>query len=63
MGCLETSSGCSSTAGLVAAGDLVQITVMYNWSSTSPGPVFTVLNATFGLRAYITAQFALVVQS
>jgi len=63
VGCLETSSGCSSTAGLVAAGDLVQITVMYNWSSTSPGPVFTVLNATFGLRAYITAQFALVVQS
>jgi hypothetical protein len=63
-GCLETSSGCSaSPATAIAVGDLVQITVMYNWSSTSPGPVFTVLNATFGLRAYITAQFALVVQS
>ena len=36
---------------------------MYDWSQTSPGPVFTALNSIFGLRVNITAQYALVVQS
>ena len=61
-GCLETSSGCGSPT-LITAGDLVQVTVMYDWSQTSPGPVFTALNSIFGLRVNITAQYALVVQS
>jgi len=60
-GCFDTSSGCT-TANLVV-GDLVQVTVMYNWSGTNPGPVFDVLNSTFHLQADITAQYALVVES
>ena len=40
---------------------VAQVTVMYAWSSTNPGPVFDVLNSTFGLRVDITAQFSLVV--
>jgi Flp pilus assembly protein TadG len=60
-GCFDTSSGCTTTYPVV--GDLAQVTVMYNWSGTNPGPVFDVLNSTFHLQADITAQYALVVES
>ena len=62
VGCLDTSSGCTTNySGLV--GKVVEITVMYAWSSTNPGPVFDVLNSTFGLKVDITAQFSLVVEN
>jgi hypothetical protein len=60
-GCFDTSSGCTTTYPVV--GDLVQVTVMYDWSGTNPGPVFDVLNSTFKLQADITTQYALVVES
>jgi hypothetical protein len=60
-GCFDTSSGCTSTYPVV--GDLVQVTVMYNWSGTNPGPVFDVLNSTFKIQADITAQYAMVVEA
>ena len=63
-GCLENGSGCLATSSYPnLVGDLVQVTVMYDWSGTNPGPVFDVLNSAFKLRANITAQYALVVES
>jgi hypothetical protein len=44
-------------------GTVVEITVMYAWSSTNPGPVFDVLNSAFGLKVDITAQYSLVVEN
>ena len=60
-GCFDTSGGCTTTYPVV--GDLVQVTVIYNWSGTNPGPVFDVLDFHFHLQADITAQYALVVES
>ncbi|HYA01128.1 MAG TPA: TadE/TadG family type IV pilus assembly protein [Candidatus Binatia bacterium] len=37
-----------------AAGQLVQVTVMYKWSQVAPGPSFVILNSVFGLS--VTAQ-------
>jgi Flp pilus assembly protein TadG len=63
-GCLENSSGCLATSSYPnLVGDVVQVTVMYDWSQTSPGPIFDVLNSAFKLHANITAQYALVVES
>jgi Flp pilus assembly protein TadG len=60
-GCFDTSSGCTTT--YPAVGDMVQVTVIYDWSATNPGPVFDVLNSTFHLQADIVAQYALVVEA
>ncbi len=60
-GCF-TAAGGSCTSTLPVAGDVVQVTVMYDWSAVSPGPAFTVLNSLFGLRVVITSQYAMVIQ-
>jgi Flp pilus assembly protein TadG len=63
--CFDTGSTCLAppAAPSSLAGDVVQVTVLYAWSSTNPGPVFDVLNSTFGLKVDITAQYALVVEA
>ncbi|MGD0833880.1 MAG: TadE family protein [Candidatus Dormibacteria bacterium] len=54
------TAGCTTT-GYPAVGTLVQVTVIYNFTKTAPGPAFDVMNAAFGLNAQITAQYTLVV--
>lgn len=60
--CFKSSAG-SCTTTYPASGDVVQISLIYAWASTNPGPVFTVLNSTFGLQANIVGQYALVIEA
>ncbi|MGA8015300.1 MAG: TadE/TadG family type IV pilus assembly protein [Candidatus Dormiibacterota bacterium] len=67
-GCFEyVSAGaasCTSTSSQYpVAGDLVRVTVIYGWSQSSPGPVFTVLNSTFHINANIASTYSFVVSS
>jgi Flp pilus assembly protein TadG len=55
-GAWEGTSGCSA-----AAGELVQITVAYDWSQQAPGPTFAVLNSLFGIRVQASASYSFVV--
>jgi Flp pilus assembly protein TadG len=57
-GAWEATSGCSA-----AAGEVVQVTVAYAWSQTSPGPIFSVLNSTFGINVNVFATYSFVVMT
>lgn len=61
-GCYVTSSGIC-TASYPAAGDLVQVTLVYNYTAQNPGPMFTILNSVFGLQADMVGQYSMVVTS
>jgi hypothetical protein len=55
-GAWEATRGCSA-----AAGQVVQVTVAYNWSQSNPGPVFSVLNSLFGIHVVASATYSFVV--
>jgi Flp pilus assembly protein TadG len=55
-GQFQSSGGCTA-----AAGELVQVTVAYAWSQSSPGPVFTVLNSSFGISLSVISTYSFVV--
>ena len=59
----DTTCPAVSSESYPGMGTVVEITVMYAWSSTNPGPVFDVLNSAFGLKVDITAQYSLVVEN
>jgi Flp pilus assembly protein TadG len=54
----EIGNGGTCTAG---TGELVQVTVSYAWSQSSPGPEFSILNSVFGIGLNASATYAFVV--
>ncbi len=65
VGCFELASSASSSSCTATpsppVGSMVQITVLYNFTATAPGPAFDVMNSVFGLQADVVAQYAMVV--
>jgi hypothetical protein len=66
--CEWWSSDANSDAGLaepisscVFDGEVVQVTVAYDWSQASPGPVFSVLNSVFGIKVVASATYSFAV--
>ena len=57
----EAISGQSATL-CSAPGQLVQVTILYDFTAVAPGPTFDLMGAALGLHAQITAQYALVVE-
>lgn len=56
------AQGWQPTDGCVAApGELVQVTVAYAWSKSSPGPLFTVMNSVLGMNVNVVSTYSLVV--
>jgi hypothetical protein len=53
----------SSSACAAAEGEMVQVTVAYAWSQSSPGPIFSVLNSTFGINVNVAATYSFVVSA
>ncbi len=73
-GWYSASAGCYLPAGdttcpatesypQVGDNDLVQITVLYDYSQQSPGPIFRIMNSAFGLQANVVAQYSMAVVS
>ncbi len=61
-GALEHNGTCGDgETGLL--GDLVQITVAYEWSQEAPGPTFAVLNSVFGIQVQATATYSFLVSN
>jgi hypothetical protein len=52
---------CPATESYPTAGDLVQVTISYNYTAENPGPVFTILNSVFALQAQVVGQYSMVV--
>jgi hypothetical protein len=55
------SSNQRTTTAYPAVGTLVQVTVIYDFTQTAPGPAFDVMQSVLGIKVYIVAQYALVV--
>ena len=55
----EAGGGCGASAPV--SGDVVQVTLVYDWTHVAPGPDFTVLNSVFGLHVRIRATYFFVV--
>ena len=64
-GAFQSSAGCQAAPTDTATGDneLVQVTLSYAWSASSPGPVFTVLNNTFGIHVNTSATYSFAVMT
>jgi hypothetical protein len=58
--CVTTSSDPSI---FPEEGDLVQVTVVYDYSQQAPGPAFTVLNSVYNLQGNVVGQYSMVVTS
>jgi hypothetical protein len=64
-GCFElasstSSSACTSTPS-PPVGSVAQVTILYNFTATAPGPVFDVMGSALGLQATVVGQYSLVV--
>lgn len=65
-GCYEayqSGSPACTTTSFPEVGDLVQVTVVYDFSQQAPGPAFTVLNSVYRLQGDVIGQYSMVVSS
>jgi hypothetical protein len=59
----NSGSPACTTTSVPAVGDLVQVTVVYDYSQQAPGPAFTVLNSVYNLQGNVVGQYSMVVTS